>query len=508
MNRSENAKRGIISGILNNILKLFLPFLSRTVVLYILGVAYLGIGGLFTSLLQVLNISELGFGTTLSFLLYKPIAENDTEKIRAILAFSRKCFRYIGIVVLALGLAVMPFIRNIINGDVPDGVNIYMLYLFYLVDSVSSYFLFSYKKVLLSALQRYDIESLISSGLIVLQSIFQIIVLLLWKNYYIFVLILVLSTIINNLICQLITKKKYPQYYCEGEISDEDIALVKKTVKGVFISKIGFVGFTSVNNIIISSFFGLVLLGQYSNYYYVTSCIVGFFAIIHNALRPILGNYVLTETKESIYDMLTKVLYFYNWTTALCTGMLLCLYQDFIQLWAGEDNMLPMSFVIMITLAFFTGRIPGIPSLFIEAKGLYAESQYVNLIAGVLNLSLGILFSKIWGLNGLMASLILANVLICFGGYIIVMFRVLFRDKNLMILFLKSIATMTLIQILYSLLTYKIVSCLFAEVSIMIFIGKAFLSFLVFMILFGAYSFFQKEKTKAAFSFMVNTLKR
>ena len=181
MDRKTNVKRGLISGVINNILTLVLPFVSRTIILYYLGVAYLGLGGVFNSIINILNISELGFASALSFILYKPIAENDEEKVCAILAFSKRCFRIIGIIVLVIGAAFLPFLHNLVNSDIPSEINIYVLYSIFLLNSVVSYFLFSYKRVLLSAAQRYDLETAIASFVLILQYIAQIVILILTR---------------------------------------------------------------------------------------------------------------------------------------------------------------------------------------------------------------------------------------------------------------------------------------------------------------------------------------
>ena len=131
MDRMNNARKGIGFGIINNILNVVLPFVSRTIILYTLGTQYLGLGGLFTSVINVLNISELGFSAAVSYILYKPVADGDDEKVCAILGFARKCFFVIGMVVLTGGIIVMPFLKNLISGDIPEDINIYLLYLLY-----------------------------------------------------------------------------------------------------------------------------------------------------------------------------------------------------------------------------------------------------------------------------------------------------------------------------------------------------------------------------------------
>ena len=175
MDRTTSVKKGIIAGILNNVLAIILPFISRTIIIYSLGNAYVGLSGVFASILQVLNITELGFGSAISYLLYKPIADKDTDRICQLLSFARLSFLIIGAAVLILGIAIIPFIDKLTTGGRPPEMNVYILYVLYLLNSVVSYFLFSYKRILFSACQRYDIETNINTITVICQYILQII---------------------------------------------------------------------------------------------------------------------------------------------------------------------------------------------------------------------------------------------------------------------------------------------------------------------------------------------
>ena len=312
MDRKTNVKKGLFSGVINNLLTLILPFVSRTIIIYYLGSAYLGLGGVFNSIVNILNISELGFASALSFILYKPIAESDSERVCAILSFSKRCFRVIGLIILALGLLFLPFLQNVVNADIPREINIYVLYAIFLFNSVVSYFLFSYKRVLLSAAQRYDLETTIASIVLIIQYIVQIIILIITRNYYLFIGMTVLASVISNILCEVVSRKYFPEYFCKGVLPKQDISEVVRIVKGVFATKIGATINSSIDNIVISSLFGLVLLGKYSNYYYIITVFISLFAVIHNSLRPTLGNCIITDTNRQMYDRLETISLIYT----------------------------------------------------------------------------------------------------------------------------------------------------------------------------------------------------
>lgn len=437
MSRIGNARKGIAFGIINNILVVILPFISRTIIIYTLGNEYLGLGGLFTSIINVINISELGFGAAVSYILYKPIAENDEQKVCAILKFTRKCFFVIGMVVLAIGLAIMPFLRSLISGDIPNGINIYVLYIIYLVNVVSSYVMFSYKRILFSANQRYDIETKIASFSVIVQYVIQIVVLLLLKNYYVYVLVIPAATIINNLTCQIITKRLYPNFICKGDISKEEISVLKQKVSGSFFSKLGDTIYLSVDNIVISAVFGLLILGKYGNYYYIITSLVALFAIVHNTLRPIIGNCIVTEEKSVNFKRFLSLNNIYIWLTAFCTCCLICLYQNFISVWVGEQGKFSMILVVLFAIYFFAGRISAVVTLFLESAGLWWEIRFIALAAAGVNLALNIILSLTIGLPGILISSIVSTLGITMLGHTKVLFKHYFNKEQL-IKYLKS----------------------------------------------------------------------
>lgn len=430
MSRLDNAKKGIIAGFINNILAIVLPFVSRTIILYTLGNAYAGLGGLFTSIINVLNISELGFGAAVSYILYKPVAEGDDAKVRAILNFTRKCFRVIGLIILAVGLAVMPFLQHLIKSDVPEGLNIHILFAIYLVNVVLSYLTFAYKRLLFSANQRYDVETKIASLVLILQYVVQILVLLVLKNYYLFVVVFAVMTLVNNILCHVTTRKMFPQYFCQGEIDKSEITVLKQKIGGSFFAKVGETVYLSVDNIVISAFFGLVTLGKYGNYYYVITSLLALFAVLHNTLRPIIGNCIVLEDTGANFDRLKTINHAYLWCSAFCTCCLLALYQDFITVWVGVDGKFTMDIVVLLAIYFFVGRLTCIPMLFVEAAGLWWESKFFSLIAAALNLTLNIILSSLIGLPGILISSIVSSLTVTLCGYVWVLFKHYFKESG------------------------------------------------------------------------------
>ena len=187
INRSQNAVRNIAFGVLVKIYNLFVPFIIRTVMIYTLGMQYLGLNSLFVSVLSVLNLAELGVGSAMVFSMYKPIAEDDKGTICALMRLYKIYYRIIGLIILVIGLLLTPFIPKLISGTLPEGMDVYILYLMNLAATVITYWLFAYKNCLLSAHQRSDITHKINMIVLTVQYGIQIIVLVLVKNYYIYI---------------------------------------------------------------------------------------------------------------------------------------------------------------------------------------------------------------------------------------------------------------------------------------------------------------------------------
>ena len=218
MGRTDNAKRNLIWGFIQKIVSVLIPFVSRTIMIYVLGMEYIGLNSLFASILSMLSFAELGIGSALVFSMYKPIADGDDDKVCALLAFYRRCYIVIGTIIVGCGLVILPFLDKFITGDVPSDTNIYVLFLIYLFNNAVGYFLFAYKQSILIASQRIDLVSKVNLIVSFFLNVLQIAALLIFRSYYGFIIILPVSTCVSNLWIAYVTKEHYPQYICKGMI--------------------------------------------------------------------------------------------------------------------------------------------------------------------------------------------------------------------------------------------------------------------------------------------------
>ena len=272
--RTKNATKNIIFGILLKIYQIIIPFFIRTIMIHYLGVEYLGLNGLFTSILQVLNLAELGVGSAMVFSMYKPIAEDNEEEICALMRLYKIYYRVIGALILVLGLILCPFIPYLIKGNLPSDINIYVLYLINLLATVFSYWLFAYKNSLLQAYQRVDVISKITMTINTIIYILQAIVLIIFKKYYYYIILTLLGQIFINITTAIVVEKKYPHLKPRGKLSKIRVKDINQRIRDLFTTKIGVVVITSSDTIIISTFLGLTKLAIYQNYYYIFTILI------------------------------------------------------------------------------------------------------------------------------------------------------------------------------------------------------------------------------------------
>ncbi|MDD6489414.1 MAG: oligosaccharide flippase family protein [Clostridia bacterium] len=427
--RTKNAARNVVFGFVLKIYALALPFIMRTAMIYWLGVEYLGLNSLFTSILQVLNLAELGVGSAMTFSMYKPIAEDDNEKICALMHLYRFYYRIIGGVVLVGGLLVLPFLPKLIKGNVPSDINIYILYLLNLAATVLTYWLFAYRNSIFNAYQRTDVISKVTIITDSIKYAIQILVLALLHNYYLYVIVILVTQVLNNIIIAYLSKKMYPQYNPKGKISKEEQQKINKRIKDLFTSKLGgtIVGFA--DTIVISAFIGLTALAIYQNYFYIITSLSGIVMIIFNAVAGGSGNSMVTESKEKNYQDFKKLSFITYWVIGFVICGLFCLYQTLMKVWVGEKLMLDNNFVLLFCLYFAGNMTIQLLSVYKNAAGIWHEDRFRPLISGLVNLALNLAMVHFIGLYGIVLSTIISIFFISLPWLIHNVFTMIFPGK-------------------------------------------------------------------------------
>lgn len=429
--RTRNAQRNFLYGVILKVYQLVIPFFMRTIMIYQMGIEYAGLNNLFTSIFQVLNLAELGIGAALTYSMYRPIASDDEEQICALLKLYKTCFTVIGAVVLGMGLLCMPLLPHLVSGAIPDNLNLQILYLMYLTNTVLSYWLFSYKKSLLYAHQRNDINSKV---LILSQTIqygAQVVILLGLKNYYLYLMAAIIGQIVNNIVSAFIVNKIYPRYRPNGQLAKEDIYDIKKRVQGLVTNKVGGVILRSADSVVISSFLGLTVLAVYQNYYFILTAVIGVLSIMFEGCIAGIGNSLLIESDEKNYVDFKTMTFITCWVSAVCCSCFLVLYQPFITAWVGRQYLMEFPLVVCMVIYFFVYEIDSLVGTFKDAAGMWYKDRYRPLVTALVNLGLNIIMIQFLGLYGVLLSTVISLVVVGIPWLLHNVFDSIFKTSSL-----------------------------------------------------------------------------
>lgn len=456
-NRAENASRNALFGVIQKVYQILIPFVMRTVLVYFLGIQYLGLNSLFASVLQVLNLAELGVGSAMVYSMYKPIAEDDEAKICALMNMYRKYYRIIGLIIGIIGIGLTPFIPKLVKGSIPPELSIYVLYYLELGSTVLSYWLFAYRNCLFYAHQRDDINSKIAIFVNTVLYASQIIVLIFLKNYYAYITLSLLATIVRNLITGYISKKWYPQYVPKGILASDETLIINKRIRDLFTSKIGFVIVGSADTIVISSFLGLEALALYQNYYFIVSAIMGILTVVYSGCTAGIGNSLIIESKEKNFNDLKKITFLACWISCFCAVCFLVLFQPFMIIWMGKERLLPFSIVICFAIYFFIYEINQVMNLFKDAGGIWSKDKFRPLVTAIANLGMNIIMVQFWGLYGVILSTVISMLIVGMPWLFYNLFTELFDRRQFPVL-LKEIIYFVVASVLICTITYLVCS--------------------------------------------------
>lgn len=429
--RTKNATRNIIFGVILKAYQIIVPFLMRTAMIYLMGVQYLGLNSLFTSVLQVLNLAELGVGSAMIYSMYKPIAEDDNATICALMRLYRTYYRVIGLIIAVIGSILTPLIPKLISGDIPHGLNIYILYLLNLGTTVLSYWLYAYKNSILQAHQRTDIVSKVTLVTSTIQYASQLLVLWAFKSYYLYVIVMLATQAITNIATAVAADKLYPQFSPKGKLPKYEVSRINRRIRDLFTSKIGAIIVNSADTIVISAFLGLTALAIYQNYYFILTSITGFVTIVFSAVTAGIGNSLVVETKEKNFKDLKVFTFIICWISGFCSCCFLNLYQPFMELWVGKDLMLDSSIVICFVIYFYVCEVNQLLNTYKDAGGIWHEDRFRPLVTAIANFGMNLVIVQFLGLYGIILSTVLSMLLIGMPWLFHNLFATMFEKKNM-----------------------------------------------------------------------------
>lgn len=408
--RTKNSIYNSISSIISNITTMLLGFVAQGLFIRILGIEYLGLNGLFTNILTMLGFFELGIGNAIVFNLYKPIANNDTKKIKALMNFYKKAYNIIAFVVLLVGLIILPFIDFFV-GKVTININIHFIYLLFLLSTISTY-LIAYKRSLIYANQKNYIINFIHTIYTIVLNTTQIIVIFFTKNFYLYLIIKIACQIIENIVITLFSNKLYP--YIKNNNTE---VIDKKTEKNIFTKvkallfhKIGYVLVAGTDNIIISKFLGVYTVGLYANYEMIVKACTTMFSQIISSTTASVGNLLASKDRSKAFEVFKKMRFLNFWISAFTGVSIFVIAQPFIKIWIGKKGLLSLFVLSFIVFNYFQKMQRSTYSTFKDSAGIWEDDKFVPLVEAAINIIVSIIGVKLIGLAGVFIGTIVSGL--------------------------------------------------------------------------------------------------
>lgn len=414
--RTENSLKNMVSGVVLFAISTLLQFVNRKIFLRFLSISYLGVNGLFSNVISMLNIAELGIAGAMVFALYKPLNDNNEAEIKSIMLLYKKLYRFVGGFVLLAGTVLIPFVKLLIS-DV-DALQIDHLQLYfalYVIDAGFSYFL-SYKRSIIICNQEYYIVNTTSILKIFFTNIVQIVVLVIFKNYFLYLVIKLLFTISENLLISYIADKKYPYLKEKASVlSAEKSNGIKKNILAMSMHKVGSVVVFGTDNLIITKFVSLAATGLYSNYTIIVNAVTSLLTQFFTGITASVGNLLAEDSPDKqahVYTIYNNVL-FINFAIyyIAAVGIYFCI-NPFITIWLGKDYQLSGAIVFWIVLSFFSLGMRKTIMVFKDAGGFFWKDRYKPIAEAISNIVLSIPLTIKFGVSGTIMGTVITNIFV------------------------------------------------------------------------------------------------
>lgn len=419
--RTKNSVLNLFTGLGGQLLSTLLKFVVRTVFIYTLGKAYLGVNGLFSDILTMLSLTELGFDTAINFKLYKPLADGDEQRVRVLMKFYKQAYRMVGTVILLLGLCIIPALPVLIRDyDSLEAlkINAALIFILHILRSVSSYWFFAYRSAIMKANQKKYILDLVGFFITLATNIAKVLVLVFLKDFVLYTATVIVFNLIHNLINAIVAKHYYPQFFEKEEdsLSKAEIRDMLKDCMALFVYKVNAIVLKGTDNLVISSFIGIAAVGLYSNYLLFFTTVKSLLGRFYEAVRASMGNLFATESVETRYrffqlmNFLTAVLY-----GTAGAGIAVCA-DELIRVWVGADYVVAQPFAILIGIeTYFNGLQINLGQIR-TVSGVFRQMWFRPILGILINLGVSIVLVQIWGLYGVIigtiAALVLTNFLV------------------------------------------------------------------------------------------------
>ncbi|MCI8665007.1 MAG: oligosaccharide flippase family protein [Hungatella sp.] len=417
----KNSSLALFAQIITN----FFKFVTQVIFVRTLSIEYLGVNGLFSNILTMLSLAELGVGTAILYNMYKPLAQNDQSRIKGLMNFYKETYTKIGIFVLAAGIFLTPFLGFLIK-DTPDIPELKLVYILYVVNNAASYF-FVYKQSILIADQKNYVVTKVTIIKNITMSVFQILLLLLTRKFLPYLLISIVCTIVFNIVGSILSERYYPYLKNNDEyLMTEEKRDIYKDVYALMSHKVGGVIVFGTDNLLLSAFVGVTAVGLYSNYMMILNSVKGFLNQIYESLVSSIGNLVNKESDEKIFFVYKNMFFISFWISSLVSISFYCLSGRVIELLFGKNYLLSNQIIFLMSLNFYIADLNGmraITSKFKGAQGLFWNDRYKPYFESAINMCTSVILLKFMGFSGILLGTLLSTLTTGFWIEPLVLFK-------------------------------------------------------------------------------------
>ena len=398
--RASNVAKNLFIGVGGQMFSSIFAFVCRTFFIKYLGATYLGVNGLFANILSLLSLAEMGIGPAIVFSMYKPIRNDDKMGIARLMNFYKSAYRLIACIVTVLGLSMVPFLPHLIK-DTPDIENLRLIFVLILLNTSVSY-LFAHKGSMLSADQKNYVCVIFRNIFAVIQNILQLVVLILTKNFLLYLIVQIITTFLANFLQSIYVDKKYPFLveYKSLKIDKDEQRTIMKNVKGMMLHKFGGFVLNGTDNLVISKFVGVIAVGVYSNYLLIINIIKTFVSQFTTATSASVGNLIASETKEKSYKTFNSLFFVFAWIYVFCFVSFWVIFQPFINWWIGSDYLLDRATLFLVLLIFLLTGFQECINTFTNATGLFWDTRLKPIFECVINIGVSLVLAYFIGLPG------------------------------------------------------------------------------------------------------------
>lgn len=409
--RTANSVRNTLFSVIGQALSILLSFGVRFVFIKMLPTEYLGLNGLFTSVLTILSLAELGIGTAITYAMYKPIAEKNEEKICILMKLYAHVYIAIGFFVAIVGTVISPFLGKLIK-DLPDMPGLTGIYFIFLFDTVASYF-FAYKRSLISADQRESVLSINHLYFILIKSMVQIVILIIFKNFYLYLFIQVACTLCENIRISFIVDKLYPflkEYKGTEKLSKQEKTGIIENIKALFIYKASSVFLGGIDNLVISSQIGVICVAVYSNYLLIVNSLTNVINMFTASITASIGNFVATEGKNEQKKLFERVVFVVFLLYGFSSTCLYSLLTPFMEIYGGKHLLLSNNAVVLVVVNFFIVGMMSPLWTFRTTMGLFIYGRWRPVISALINFGLSMILAGRWGIEGVLIATAISRI--------------------------------------------------------------------------------------------------